>query len=103
MKVAFRYHPSVRIWQGNHMVDHPGSFSARLDYLAIREYQYRSFEHLIRKVRNGKAAYDATTLAPTEGQHWRDLGAMSDSTLAEWWADYCSQPALFDPAFVPGV
>jgi len=96
MKVAFRYDPSVRIWQGNHQVDRPGPATRGL--LEIREFQYRTLEQMARKVRNGKAAYDATTMAVTEGSHWRQMGAWDDDELERWWKEYRSQPVVFDPA-----
>lgn len=96
MKVAFRYQPGVRVWQGNHDVDHQGGRARGL--LEIREFQYRTFEQTVRKVRNGRAAYEATTLASTEGSHWRQMGAMSDDELEVWWKDYTSGPTILDPA-----
>ncbi len=96
MKVAFRYHPSARVWQGNHDVDHPGP--AGQSVLEIREFQYRSLEQTARKVRTGRAAYEATNLAASEGSHWRQMGAWSDGELETWWKDYTSQPVVLDPA-----
>lgn len=95
MKVAFQYHPTARVWQGNHDVDHPGSSDRGL--LEIREFQYRSLEQTARKVRNGRAAYEATDLAASEGSHWRLMGAWSDGELETWWKDYRAQPVVLDP------
>jgi glycosyltransferase involved in cell wall biosynthesis len=96
--VAFRYQPSAGIAQGNHSVW--GVDGARDDnLLRISEFQYRSFDHFVRKVRNGKAAYDATTLHPLEGAHWRRLGALSDDELAAEWERMTRPDGLvFDPA-----
>ncbi len=96
MKVAFRYHPDARVWQGNHDVDRPGGSSHGL--LAIREYQYRTLEQATRKVRNGRAAYEATNLGANEGAHWRKMGAWSDDELEAWWQEYRSQALILDPA-----
>lgn len=95
-KVCFRYHPQARLWLGNHMVDRPGTKAA--DLVEIREFQYRSLAQAIRKLRNGKRAIEATTLAESEGAHWRTLGAMSDAEFAAWWAEYEAGDALYDPA-----
>ncbi len=96
-KVCFRYRTDARLAMGNHEVFMGGSRGQGL--VAFREFQYRSFEHFARKVRNGKRAYDA---APDIGQdcgiHWRRLGALSDDDLAAEWAAYLTTPTEYDPA-----
>ncbi len=98
VKVAFRADPNAVVLQGNHGVSgvaHPKGHIRAL----IREFQYRSFEHLKRKVRNGKAAYDATDLPETEGAHWRTLGVLSDDELRAEWERMSTRPDLvYDPA-----
>lgn len=93
--VAYRYHPDAWLHQGAHSVTHPRTPWFRgahtPDELLVLHYQYRSREQLARKVRQGKAAYDATTLPYSEGQHWRDMGAMTDGQLDDLWADLCSR------------
>lgn len=94
--MAFRYEPGVAIAQGNHEVTRGG---IRVGGLEIREFQYRSFEQMIRKVRNGKAAYDATQISYGEGTHWRRLGALSGPELEQEWAQMTNPVGLvFDPA-----
>lgn len=96
-KVCFRYHPKVSIFPGNHNVELPGARG--IGQIAFREFQYRSFEHFCRKVRNGKAAYDAAPdLHPMLGIHWRRLGALSDDELAAEWEAYLATPTVYDPA-----
>lgn len=96
-KVAFRYHPECRLHMGNHDVELP-SKSIEQGVLEIREFQYRSFEQMKRKVRNGKQAYDATNLADTYGAHWRRLGAMTDDELRAEWDAHCGTEGLvYDP------
>jgi hypothetical protein len=91
-KVAYRYHPDARLDFGNHFVfDHPGTHGTGLNY---RHLQYRSFEQMCQKVRNGKQAYDATTLHETYGAHWRELGALSDDALWKRWRRLCEEPGL---------
>lgn len=96
-KVAFRYHPDIWIDFGNHHVfNHPGIKAQALNY---RHYQYRSFEQLITKARNGAAAYNATNLHPTYGAHWRQLGQQNDAQLWATWRRLCEEPGLIhDPA-----
>jgi hypothetical protein len=95
-KVAFRYRPGCMLAQGNHDVLGAGT-SRGWHLLEIREYQYRTVEQTIRKVRNGKVAYDATDLHPMEGAHWREMGQWSDSELTEWWERHTASLSLWDP------
>jgi glycosyltransferase involved in cell wall biosynthesis len=99
-KVAFRYHPDIHIDFGNHFLfNHPGRQAQALNY---RHYQYRSFEQLVTKARNGAAAYNATTLHPTYGAHWRQLGEYDDRMLWATWRKLCEEPGLVtDPAPTP--
>lgn len=96
-KVAFRWHPDAWIDFGNHDVfNHPGQ---RVEGLKYRHYQYRSFEQMCRKVRQGKDAYDATDLPDIYGSHWREQGAWDDARLWRKWRQLCEEPGLkYDPA-----
>lgn len=95
-KVAFRWHPNARVDHGKHFVfDHPGQPARALRY---RHLQFRSFEQMVRKVRNGKQAMDATDLHPTYGAHWRELGSLSDEALLKRWRRLCEEDGLIcDP------
>lgn len=77
-KVAFRYHESVQIEQGNHGVYLEGVRPAAHihDLLKLRHFPYRSAEQFIRKAKNGAEAYAATDLPHTAGAHWREYGAI---------------------------
>jgi glycosyltransferase involved in cell wall biosynthesis len=99
-KVAFRYHPDIHIDFGNHFIfNHPGLQAQALNY---RHYQYRSFEQLVTKARNGAAAYNATNLHPTYGAHWRQLGEYDDAMLWATWRKLCEETGLInDPAPMP--
>lgn len=95
-KVAFRATAGAVIAQGNHDVSLKGM---RTDGLEIREFQYRTFEQFKRKVRNGKAAYDATNLPEGEGAHWRTFGAMTDCELVDAWELMTTRTdVVIDPA-----
>lgn len=74
-KVAFTGDRSAVVHAGNHGVDHPGR---RVDDsgLVVEHYPYRSPEQFLRKVRNGAAAYAATDLPRSTGQHWREYGEL---------------------------
>lgn len=72
-KVAVRTHPGLQIHQGNHSatfkgVRHPLTVTGQLE---VRHFPYRSPEQLIRKARNGGAAYAASDLPKDVGAHWR--------------------------------
>lgn len=87
--VAFNYSPGFHLEMGNHNVlNHPGKRDN--DLIGIRHYQYRSFEQFVKKVKNGKKAYEATNLPDFMGSHWRKLGAMNDEELKLYWVNYCS-------------
>lgn len=100
-KVAFRYTPGCVVAQGNHSVGGvPGAVA--WDLIDVREFQYRSLEQMKRKVRNGKAAYDATDLPLSEGAHWRQYGAMSDGDIEAVWAGILlREDLIYDP--IPGL
>lgn len=78
-KVAFRWEPGATIHQGNHGVTLPaadpcGLIQSGVDtgQLELRHFPIRSADHLIRKARNGGAAYAAIADSPpTEGGHWK--------------------------------
>lgn len=102
VKVAFRYMHNAVLGEGSHGV----SIGApKMGELFIREFQYRSLEHLKRKVRNGKAVLEAAPELPLSiGTHWRRLGAMSDEELAEEWLRMTAPDGLvLDPAPVKGL
>lgn len=98
-KVAFRACVSPYVHMGNHDVDRHHGLPVRVGGLSYRHFQYRSLEQYVRKVRNGREAYEASDLHYNYGTHWRVAGAKSDAELAEDWAQMCAEPGLiFDPA-----
>jgi hypothetical protein len=80
--VAFRWHPDAVIHQGNHDVTLPEYEFARSggEFVAmqVRHFPYRSPEQMVRKARNGAAAYAATDLPAEQGAHWRSYGDLID-------------------------
>lgn len=73
-KVAFKWHPDAVIHQGNHSVSRPKI--VQKNWLEIRHFPYRSWEHFKRKAINGYAAYKASNLPEIMGSHWRNYGRM---------------------------
>ena len=91
-KVAFRYHWTAAIREGNHDVKHPGL--RRVQVEGMRHYQYRSLEQVKRKVRQGTKALEATELSPSTGGHWRQLASLDDDQMSQWWTEYLNQPKI---------
>ena len=99
-KVAFRAEPEVVVDWGNHDVfHHPGGRT--IGGLRYRHFQYRSWSQFQRKVRQGKAAYDAIEGGAHQmyGTHWRLLGGLDDESLRARWDALCAEGDLvYDPA-----
>jgi len=94
-KIVFRAVPDPHIHMGNHGVDRiPGR---TINGLKIRHIQYRTYEQMCRKLRNGKAVYDATDLDGGQGTHWREGGGLTDQQLHQKWVDLTNEPAVYDP------
>ncbi len=73
-KVACRAALPVTIEQGNHGAHWPTEIVHGL--LEVHHFPYRSAEQFLSKVRNGAAAYEATDLPRSTGQHWREYGEL---------------------------
>jgi hypothetical protein len=110
-KVACRTRHDLVIEQGNHGATYDGGTTA-LAGLVVRHFPYRSAEQFVSKARNGAAAYAATDLPFTAGQHWRQYGALLDAhgpavledVFRQWfWSpDPTVDPSLiFDPVTFP--
>lgn len=88
-KVAVRPLHSLTIHQGNH----GASFNGRppltiTGKLNVRHFPYRSVEQMIRKARNGAAAYAATNLPEEVGAHWRGYGRLTDEQIGDVFREY---------------
>ena len=83
-KVAFRASCDVTVDQGNHWATYPvPARPTEHARMIVHHLPYRSAEQMIRKVRNGAAAYEATVGLPeTVGAHWRQWGRFSDEQIA---------------------
>lgn len=79
-KVGCRWRADLVIAQGNHDAHYAGRGTRFDELLAVRHFPYRSIEQLVRKVRNGAAAYTAAgdSLPETFGAHWRQWGKLLD-------------------------
>lgn len=103
-KVACRWRDDLVIEQGNHSAGYHGGPTRHDGLLVVRHYPYRSTDQFIRKVRDGVAAYKATNLPASSGQHWKDYGRLLDA-----WGEpaleevYNTWFHLEDPATLDGV
>lgn len=94
--VAYRWREGAYVTMGNHDVIH--SANRAYDLIAIRHFQYRSYDQFVSKLRNGRAAYEATTLPGEVGAHWRHGGLMTEDELRSRWEEIINQRELiFDP------
>lgn len=92
-KAAFRWRvASDYIEQGNHWTR--GPLPEAID---IRHFQYRSYDHLVTKVKAGAAALAAANLPANSGEHWRRLSSMAGTELEAWWDAYVRQDLVWDP------
>lgn len=99
-KVAFRAGPDRIIDMGNHDVSPRCPPEARrVGVLEYRHFQYRSLEQMTRKLRQGRAAYEASDIHPMHGTHWRAGGLKTDAELERDWLALCGEEGLvYDPA-----
>lgn len=86
-KVACRWRRDLVIEMGNHSASYHGGATICDAQLVVRHFPYRSVEQLVRKVRNGAAAYAATDLGAEFGPHWRQWGQILDQSGPEAIAD----------------
>lgn len=93
-KVACRARMGLVIHQGNHGASfaEDGHPLTATGLLQVRHFPYRSVEQMIRKARNGAAAYGATDLPEDMGAHWRGYGRLSDEQLAGVFHTYFWSP-----------
>jgi hypothetical protein len=77
-KVAVRWEHGAIIDQGNHGAHIPSGGVPVDVRLEVRHFPYRTPEQMVRKARNGAAAYRATSLPDTVGAHWRAYGDLLD-------------------------
>lgn len=80
-KVAARFRSDLVIAQGNHDAIYRGRATYFDELLVVRHFPYRSPAQLVRKVRNGAAAYRAAgdSLSTELGAHWRQWGDLLDA------------------------
>lgn len=95
-KMAFRYQTGAQIAFGNHSVSIPGH--ERYGILNIREWQYRSLEHLREKVAKQRELLDNTPgMDRMFGSHKNHLVGMTDSELGDEWVRMQAGDWTFDP------
>lgn len=108
-KVACRTAPGLVIAQGNHSAHHPiPAAVTESPAFTVHHFPYRSVAQVIRKVRNGAAAYAASTLPADMGAHWRQWGAFSDEQIEQlylkwYWRKNPKRPLDIDGECQPAL
>ena len=93
-KVAVHAGAGITIANGNHEAVVPGG--ALHDMLAIREIQFRGFEHFCRKIRARCERLDPA-LPPGEGTHMTQFKGWTDEQLAPIWQSFVDRATVHDP------
>jgi glycosyltransferase involved in cell wall biosynthesis len=92
-KVAFRPTRHVEVANGNHEVNIDGGIWGVLE---VREVQYRSFEHFVRKIAERNATIDPS-LPAGDGAHHRRYAGWTVEQLEPVWAEMQARPTILDP------
>lgn len=95
-KVAFRARDGVVVDNGNHAAHHPSFVGSEYGLLAIREIQYRGFEHFCRKIVERNATIDPS-LPYSEGTHHKQYAGWSEEGLRPVWQAMVDRATVLDP------
>ena len=95
-KVAFRARDGVQVANGNHAAQHPHFRGAELGLLAIREIQFRGFEHFVRKIGERCATLDPS-LPAYEGTHMTQYRGWSKEQLEPEWEALVAKATVYAP------
>ena len=93
-KVAFRWELGAVLANGNHDVSILGP---RANVLEIRHWQFRGYEHFVRKVRERSRTLDPQARARGDGTHITRLDGSDDEQLQAAWAVLEARETLVDP------
>jgi hypothetical protein len=93
-KVCYRYRPDAWVAVGNHSVTGPPGV---YDVLAMRELQYRGYDHFVRKVRERSAVLSPQDRAVGVGSHCTRLDGWSDDQMRVEWESHIAAPTVYDP------
>ena len=93
-KVAYRWSPDARVVMGSHDVSLPGG---EHDILAMREWQYRGFDHFVQKAHDRNETLESDARARGDGWHHLRLEGLSREQMEAEWSVLSNQPTVFDP------
>lgn len=89
-KVACRVLPGLVIDMGNHDARYPGPHTTEWTGVVVHHFPYRSVPQMIRKARQGAAAYEAAgnRVPAGAGAHWKSYAALTDEQIAEVFCEW---------------
>ena len=93
-KVAYRLGRGGQLHIGNHQVSIPGGEWGVLD---LREIQYRSLAHFVRKTRASAATLAPEQRAVGAGSHHTSRESLTDEQMEAEWNQIRHQPTTVDP------
>ena len=93
-KVAYRWSPDAHVAMGSHEVSIAGG---ERGILAMRELQYRSFEHFCQKTDDRNATLEPSARARGDGWHHLRLENMGVEERRREWELMISSATIFDP------
>lgn len=93
-KVAYRWSSDAHVVMGSHDVSLPGG---EYDVLNMRELQYRSFGHFVRKAADRNATLEPSARARGDGWHHLRLETASIDELKNEWQLIQAQESVYDP------
>lgn len=95
-KVAFRPHDPMHLSWGNHHVDN-GPGDAEHGILAIRELQYRSYDHFLAKIQKSRELFASYDFPAEHGSHMRYLTMLDPSELPAAYASHVDAESEQNP------
>ena len=101
-KVAFRPNPDIQLHWGSHRVEHDRG-DAIHGILAIRELQYRDFDHFLAKIAKAKALFESWDVPWEHGSHMRALVNLDPELRYAAYQEYLAPATVRDPIPYKGL
>lgn len=95
-KVAFRPAPDMHLSWGNHHV-YNGEGDAEHGILAIRELQYRSYDHFLAKIQKSRDLFASYDFPAEHGSHMRHLTMLDPADLPDAYTAHVNAASEHNP------